>query len=200
MPFGTRSVQMRDGQTPCRKLVQPSDTAEMYAPRKPRPLAPVRALRHSRQMDVALYQPDIPQNTAAILRTARCFDAAVHIVGPAAFDLSDRAVRRAGLDYAATARLVRHVSWDAFVGIGRRIVLFSTRAATDVVAFPFRADDVLLFGRESAGVPEHVHAACPAVRIPLAPGARSLNLAVSVGIGLFEAMRVAGALPERSAA
>lgn len=151
-------------------------------------------------MDVALYQPDIPQNTAAILRTARCFDAAVHIVGPAAFDLSDRAVRRAGLDYAATARLVRHPSWEAFAAVGRRIVLFTTRAATPVDHFVFEADDVLLFGRESAGVPDHVHAACPAVRIPLAAGARSLNLAVAVGIGLFEAMRGAGILPERSAA
>jgi tRNA (cytidine/uridine-2'-O-)-methyltransferase len=155
-------------------------------------------------MDVALFQPDIPQNTAAILRTARCLDAAVHIVGPAAFDLSDRAVRRAGLDYAAAARLVRHVDWDAFrtdiAAERRRIVLFTTRGTTPVDRFPFEAGDVLLFGRESAGVPDEVQAACPAVRIPLAPGARSLNLAVAVGIGLFEAMRVAGTLPESSAA
>ncbi|MCF3932255.1 tRNA (cytidine(34)-2'-O)-methyltransferase [Acuticoccus sp. M5D2P5] len=143
-------------------------------------------------MDVALYQPDIPQNTAAILRTARCFNAAVHIVGPAAFDLSDRAVRRAGLDYAARATLVRHSNWTSFLdAIGtRRTVLFTTRASTFVTEFAFEADDILLFGQESAGVPDDVHAAAGAtVRIPMAADTRSLNLAVSVGIGLIEGLR-----------
>jgi tRNA (cytidine/uridine-2'-O-)-methyltransferase len=152
-------------------------------------------------MDVALYQPEIPQNTAAILRTARCLGAAVHVIGPAAFDLSDRAVRRAGLDYAAAATLVRHVSWDAFRAASEgRIVLFSTRGTTSVAAFRFTSGDILLFGNEGGGVPAPVHALFPSVRIPLAPDARSLNLAVAVGIGLFEAMRQTGTLPERSAA
>lgn len=150
-------------------------------------------------MDVALHEPDIPQNTAAILRTAACLGARVHIVGPAAFDLSDRATRRAGLDYAHRALLARHADFPAFLAaISRRVVLFSTRARTLLTDFPFAPDDVLLFGSESRGVPEAVHAACPAaVRIPLAPGARSLNLAVAVGVGLFEALRSCGALPAK---
>jgi len=150
-------------------------------------------------MDVALHEPDIPQNTAAILRTAACLDTRVHIVGPAAFDLSDRATRRAGLDYAARARLVRHADFDAFLAaVSRRVVLFTTRARVTVNEFQFGRGDVLLFGSESRGVPEAVHAACPAaVRIPLAPGARSLNLAVAVAIGLFEALRSSGTLASK---
>lgn len=150
-------------------------------------------------MDVALHEPDIPQNTAAIMRTAACLGARVHIVGPAAFDLSDRACRRAGLDYAQRATLVRHHDVATFLAaVSRRVVLFTTRARTRVHEFAFAEGDVLLFGSESRGVPETVHAACPhAVAIPLAPGARSLNLAVAVGIGLFEAMRAAGTLPPK---
>jgi len=141
-------------------------------------------------MDIALFEPDIPQNTAAILRTAVCFDAAVHIVGPAAFDLSERATRRAGLDYAATARLKRHTSFDVFKSATPgRIVLFTTRASTTLDAFAFAPGDTLLFGRESAGVPDAVHDACDErVRIPLARGARSLNLAVAVAVGLWQAL------------
>lgn len=147
-------------------------------------------------MDVALYEPDIPQNTAAILRTAACLGSTVHIVGPAAFDLSDRAVRRAGLDYAAGVPLVRHATFEAFrATIEGRIVLFTTRAGTLLPGFAFDPRDTLLFGRESAGVPQRVHETADAsVRIPLAPGARSLNLAVAVGIGLMTALTVSGAL------
>ncbi len=154
-------------------------------------------------MDVALYEPDIPQNTAAILRTARCFHAAVHIVGPASFDLSDRAVRRAGLDYAAGATLVRHLNWTSFADAmaERRIVLFTTRASLPLDEFAFHGDDVLLFGRESAGVPDTVHEASTArVRIPLAADARSLNLAVSVGIGLYEGLRASGTIATKGLA
>ena len=145
---------------------------------------------------MALYQPDIPQNTAAILRTAVCFDARVHIVGPAAFDLSERGVRRAGLDYAERAVLHRHASFEAFrAALSRRIVLFTTKAEAVLSGFRFLADDVLLFGRESAGVPQSVHEAVGArVRIPLAGEARSLNLAVAVGIGLWAAMSACGAI------
>ncbi|XWN31616.1 MAG: tRNA (cytidine(34)-2'-O)-methyltransferase [Devosia sp.] len=146
-------------------------------------------------MDIALYQPEIPQNTAAIIRTAACFDACIHIIGPAAFDMSDRAVRRAGLDYVQRALMRRHADWQAFRSdMEGRVVLFTTKAETAHTAFRFSATDCLLFGRESSGVPEHVHKGCEArVRIPLVADARSLNLAVAVGIGLAEGLRSIGA-------
>lgn len=145
-------------------------------------------------MIVALYQPDIAQNTAAILRTAACLGASVHIVGPAAFDLSDRAVRRAGLDYAHRVPLTRHASFEAFTSaVPGRIVLFTTSGASPVQSFAFEPDDALLFGQESAGVPDAIHAAAHArVRIPQATGTRSLNLAVSVGIALMMALNATG--------
>lgn len=149
-------------------------------------------------MNVALYQPEIPQNTAAILRTAACFGASVHIIGPAAFDLSERSVRRAGLDYARRVEIKRHASFEEFVAQQQRIVLFTTKARDSLPDFAFRADDTLLFGRESAGVPEAVHDACASrVRIPLAADARSLNLAVAVGIGLFQALASSNAFLEK---
>lgn len=145
-------------------------------------------------MHIALYEPDIAQNTAAILRTAVCFGAHVHIVGPPAFHASDRALGRAGLDYAARARLTRHMSFDAFAAIRPgRCVLFTTRGSSRLDAFRFAPTDTLLFGRESAGVPDAVHEAVDArVRIPLVAGARSLNLSVAVGIALCEALRQTG--------
>jgi len=145
-------------------------------------------------MDVALHEPDIPQNTAAIMRTAACLGARVHIVGPATFDLSDRATRRAGLDYAARATLLRHDHFQRFCEAqSGRVVLFTTQAQQRLGDFAFHADDILLFGSESRGVPEAVHALCGVrVRIPLASGARALNLSVAVGIGLFEALRSSG--------
>jgi tRNA (cytidine/uridine-2'-O-)-methyltransferase len=144
---------------------------------------------------IALYQPDIPQNTGTILRLAACFGLPVDVVGPAGFDLSDRALRRAGLDYAEHAALVRHVSWEAFLAArdGGRLVLFTTAAETRHVDFAFAPDDVLLFGRESAGAPPAVHAVADArLRIPLRPGRRSLNLAVACGIAVAEALRQTG--------
>lgn len=150
-------------------------------------------------MEVALYEPDIAQNTAAILRTAACFATPVHIVGPAGFDLSARAVRRAGLDYAARVPLTRHHTFADLCASARgRIILFTTAGATHVTTFPFRGDDILLFGRESAGVPQAVHEACAhRVRIPIAPGARSLNLAVAVGIGLMTALAASGSIGDK---
>lgn len=141
-------------------------------------------------MIVALYEPDIAQNTAAILRTAACLDAAVHIVGPAASDLSVRAVRRAGLDYAPRVALTRHATFAAFTAaLAGRLVLLTARGDVALDAFDFAATDVLLFGRESAGVPDDVHAAAAArVRIPMASGMRSLNLATAVGVALWQAM------------
>ncbi len=138
-------------------------------------------------MNIALFQPDIPGNTGTILRTAACLDFRLHVIGPAGFDLSDRALKRAGMDYLEMAALTRHDDWTAFqnwrTSESHRLVLFTTSAAEDYRAFPYAPGDILLFGRESAGVPDLVHAAADArVLIPMAPGARSLNLAVAVGM------------------
>lgn len=150
-------------------------------------------------MDIALFQPDIPGNTGTILRTAACLGFRLHVIGPAGFDLSDRALKRAGMDYLEMAALTRHDDWTAFEAWRqserRRLVLFTTKAAEDFRAFAYRSDDVLLFGRESAGVPDLVHEAADArLIIPMAPGARSLNLAVAVGM----AAAVAGDLQRGS--
>lgn len=143
---------------------------------------------------IALYQPDIPGNTGTILRLAACLGLAVDIIEPAGFDLSDRNLKRAGMDYLAMAALTRHVNWTAFVKArrdnGRRIVLASTRAAAPYTRFSFRPDDILLFGRESAGVPDHVHQEADArILIPMVEGQRSLNLAMSVAMITGEALR-----------
>ena len=143
---------------------------------------------------IALFQPDIPGNTGTIIRTAACLGLAVDIIEPAGFDLSDRALKRSGMDYVEQAALTRHLNWDAFdvwrKSEGRRIILASTRAALPYTEFDFRTDDILLFGRESSGVPDHVHDEAGArILIPMAEGRRSLNLAVSAGIIASEALR-----------
>lgn len=149
-----------------------------------------------RNIRIALYQPDIAGNTGTILRMAACLGLAVDIIEPAGFDLSDRNLRRAGMDYLEIASLMRHVDFAAFEAWrkaeGRRSVLFSTKAEASYVDFAFRPDDVLLFGRESAGVPDHVHAAADSrVTIRQVAG-RSLNLAVSAAMAAGEAVRQAG--------
>jgi tRNA (cytidine/uridine-2'-O-)-methyltransferase len=149
---------------------------------------------------LALYQPDIPQNTGTMLRLCACLGAAVEIVEPAGFDVSDRNFRRAGLDYLDRVAITRHPSWRAFeawrAGQGLRLVLATTSAAQVYTDFAFRPDDVVLVGRESAGVPDEVHAAADArVRIPVAPGLRSLNVAVAAGMILGEACRQTGGFP-----
>lgn len=143
---------------------------------------------------LALYQPDIPQNTGTILRMAACLGVAVDVIGPTGFDMTDRALRRAGLDYLAHVDLARHVSFAAFEvkchSQGRRLVLLTTRAEVDHTAFQFRPHDILMLGRESAGVPETVHRAAQArIRVPMQPGLRSLNIAVAAAIVLGEALR-----------
>ena len=145
-------------------------------------------------LHIALYQPDIPGNTGTILRLAACLGLKVHIIEPAGFDISDRNLKRAGMDYLTSASLTRHVTWQAFQdwrqSSGRRLVLASTRAALPYVAFRFRPDDVLLFGRESAGVPDHVHEAADArVLIPMVEGQRSINVAMSAAMIAGEALR-----------
>lgn len=149
-------------------------------------------------MLLALFQPDIPQNLGAALRLGACLGVPVHVIEPCGFPLSDKAIRRAALDYGDPAEVVRHPGWEAFVGQGLgRVVLFTTRGATALHDFAFRADDVLLFGRESAGVPEAVLQAADArVVIPLSPGRRSLNVTVSAAIGLSEALRQTGQFPK----
>ncbi|MGB3388949.1 MAG: TrmH family RNA methyltransferase [Pseudaminobacter sp.] len=146
---------------------------------------------------IALYQPDIAGNTGTILRMAACFGIAVDIIEPAGFDLSDRALRRAGMDYLEMAALTRHLDFATFEAWrkaeGRRLLLFSTKAALPYTEFHYSDGDVILLGRESAGVPDHVHQAADArLLIPMKGGGRSLNLALSAAIAASEAIRQIG--------
>ncbi|MFZ2068681.1 MAG: tRNA (cytidine(34)-2'-O)-methyltransferase [Xanthobacteraceae bacterium] len=145
-------------------------------------------------MRIALYQPDIPQNTGTILRLCACLGIEAHIIAPAGFPTSDRAFRRAGMDYLDTVALVRHSSWQAFEAWRRaenhRLVLFTTAAPQAYLDYAYQPDDVLLFGRESAGVPQEVHDSADArLRIPLQPGPRSLNVALAAAMVAGEALR-----------
>jgi tRNA (cytidine/uridine-2'-O-)-methyltransferase len=151
-------------------------------------------------MRLALFQPDIPQNLGAAIRLGACLGVAVDVIEPCGFPLSDRTLRRAALDYAQLADVRRHPSWSHFhtqsVTQGARLVLFTTRAAEPFHRFAFQPGDILLFGRESAGVPDEVHAAADArLIIPLAPGARSLNVVTAAAIALGEGLRQTGAFP-----
>ncbi len=150
-------------------------------------------------MEIVLYEPDIPQNAGTIMRTAACLGVPVHIIEPAGFPVSDRSFRRAGLDYLDAVKIERHVSFAAFEDWrrenGRRLVLLTTRAKTAYPAFSFRDGDLLMVGRESAGVPDRVHeAADAALRIPMRDGLRSLNIAVALSMVLGEALRQTGRL------
>ena len=147
-------------------------------------------------MRLALFQPDIPQNVGAAIRLAACLGVALDVVEPCGFPLSNRTLKRAALDYEAETRL--HPSWSAFLAAAERtegrLVLFTTRGATPLHDFTFGAGDTLLFGRESAGAPEEVHAAAQArVVIPIA--ARSLNVVAAAAIGLAEALRQVDGFP-----
>lgn len=149
---------------------------------------------------LALFQPDIAPNTATILRLCACLGVEAHIIEPAGFPASDRAFRRAGMDYLDEVAVVRHVSWDAFetwrAEQHLHLLLLSTLAPTCYVDHAFRPDDILLFGRESAGVPDYVHAAANArLVIPMRAGLRSLNVAVAAAMVLGEALRQLEAFP-----
>lgn len=151
-------------------------------------------------MRLALYLPDIPQNAGAAMRLAACFATPLDIIEPCGFPFDDRRLRRTAMDYAPACELTRHVSWDAFLAAqraaGRRLVLMSTAASVAHTAFTFHIDDVLIAGRESCGVPDAVRLACDAaVRIPLAPGVRSLNVVVASAIVLAESRRQLGLFP-----
>lgn len=148
-------------------------------------------------MRLALYQPDIPQNAGAAIRVAACFGAGLDIVGPCGFPLDDRDLKRAALDYGTLVDAVLHDGWSAYCSSpkrsGGRLVLLTTTGAVRHDRFRFDADDVLMVGRESGGVPDAVHAAAHArVVIPMAPGARSLNVVVAAAVALAEARRQTG--------
>jgi len=150
-------------------------------------------------MRIALYEPDIPQNTGTILRLAACLGVEAHIIEPAGFPASDRAFRRAGMDYLDQVTIVRHASFAAFEDwrsrMAARLILFTTRGSVSYLEHAFRADDVLLFGRESAGVPEAVHAAADArLLVPMRGGLRSLNVAIAAAMAVGEALRQTGGL------
>ena len=146
---------------------------------------------------IALYQPDIAGNTGTILRMAACLGIGVDIIEPAGFDISDRNLRRAGMDYLEMARLARHVDFACFAewrrAEGRRLVLLSTRAALPYTQFHFEERDILLLGRESAGVPDNVHEVADArLMIPMKGGGRSLNVALAAAMVAGEALRQLG--------
>ena len=145
-------------------------------------------------MQIALFQPDIPQNTGTILRLCACMDVPAHVIEPAGFAISDRRFRRAGMDYLDHVSLTRHDSWSKFEqwrkDAGCRLVLFTTKAASSYLDYQYRTDDILLFGRETAGVTDEVVAAADArLVIPINPNLRSLNVAMTVAMALGEALR-----------
>lgn len=150
-------------------------------------------------MRIALFEPDIPQNTGALLRLAAGLGITVDLIEPCGFLLDDRRFKRAALDYAALCRVVRHPSWAAYLAARdprSRIVLMTTSGAELLHRFAFAPDDTILLGRESAGAPPFVHAAAAArVAIPLRPPARSLNVALAGAIALGEALRQTGLFP-----
>lgn len=149
-------------------------------------------------MEVILYQPDIAGNLGSAMRSCACFNVPLSIIEPCGFPLTTKALRRTAMDYGAPETLTRHRSWEDFKTIKSkgRLVLFTTKGATSLADFKFEPTDRLIFGRESAGVPNEVHAASDArVVIPIESGARSFNLSVSAGIAIFEALRQTNQLP-----
>jgi tRNA (cytidine/uridine-2'-O-)-methyltransferase len=151
-------------------------------------------------MRLALYQPDIPQNAGTLMRLGACLGVAIDLIEPAGFHTSDRVFRRAGMDYLDLVDLTRHASYDAFDGWrrtrGHRLVLLTTRSDTSYLDAAFREDDVLMVGRETAGVPEDVHEAADLrLKVPMLPALRSLNVAVAASLVLGEALRQTKGFP-----
>ena len=146
-------------------------------------------------MRLALYQPDMPPNTGTMMRLCACLGVGLDIVEPCGFPLDDARLRRAAMDYIDHLDWARHRSWADFLAQkgGRRLVLLTTKGAAPYTGFAFRFDDILMVGRESAGVPDDVHDSCDArIVIPLRPALRSLNVAVSAAMALGEALRQTG--------
>ena len=151
-------------------------------------------------MRLALFQPDIPQNLGAAIRLCACLGVPLDVIEPCSFPLDDRTLRRAALDYQPLATIARHDGWTAFgadpARAGGRLVLLTTTGAAPLHDFAFAAGDTLIMGRESAGVPPQVHAAAQArLFIPMASGARSLNIVTAAAIALAEALRQTGGFP-----
>lgn len=149
-------------------------------------------------MRLAFFQPDIPQNLGGAIRLAACLGAGLDVIEPCGFPLTDKALRRSAMDYDGQVEIVRHRSWDAFVAAkgDSRVVLFTTKGAVSLPDFAFRRGDVLLFGRESTGVPDSVHEAADArVFVPIRPETRSLNVVTAAAIGLAEALRQTAGFP-----
>jgi tRNA (cytidine/uridine-2'-O-)-methyltransferase len=156
-------------------------------------------------MRLAFFQPDIPQNLGGAVRLGACLRVGIEVIEPCAFPLSDPALRRAALDYGAKAEVTRRASWSDFLAAAERregrLVLFTTRAAAPYTDFAFAGGDTLLFGQESAGAPDFVHQAAQArLIVPLAPGARSLNVIAAAAMALGEALRQTGGFPAGPAA
>mgnify|MGYP001369026676 CR=1 FL=1 len=152
-------------------------------------------------MRLVLFEPDIPQNTGAILRLAACLGVGVDVIEPCGFIWDEARMRRAGMDYLDAVEVRRHVSWPAYRAAATtgRLVLLTTRGETSYVDFAFRPDDRLLLGRESAGVPDDVHGTADArLVVPMRPGLRSLNVAMTAAIVLGEALRQTGGMPSRA--
>ena len=148
------------------------------------------------KIDIALFQPDIPQNTGTILRMATCLDLHVHIIEPCGFTLNDRTLRRAGMDYLERSSFTKHISWGHFQDwhreSGKRLLLATTKSSSSFYSMTYRDGDIILFGRESAGVPDDVHnyvTGEAAITIPMREGERSLNLAISTAMIATEALR-----------
>lgn len=144
---------------------------------------------------IALYQPDIPQNVGAMMRLAACTGVGLDIIEPCGFPWDERKIKQAGLDYVGKTRLTRHPSWQDFTQNAgtRRIILMTTRADQPYIDFIFRPDDILLAGRESAGVPDDIHASAHArIAIPMREGLRSLNIVNATAMILGEALRQTG--------
>jgi tRNA (cytidine/uridine-2'-O-)-methyltransferase len=148
----------------------------------------------------ALFEPDIPQNAGAILRLGACFGVPIHIIHPAGFALSDQNLKRVGMDYLSRADLIEHDNWETFENWRRkdrrRLVALSTKGSERIDEFSSKVDDILLLGRESAGLPAHVKQSAEGViRIPIRADNRSLNVANAASIAVFEALRQTGQLP-----
>ena len=143
-------------------------------------------------MHIALYKPDIPQNTAAIIRLSACLNLKVHIIEPCGFNLNDSRFKRVVMDYISFSKIFKYEDYDMFVKKNKksRIILMTTKAKRSYLQFKYKSNDILLFGRESAGVPETVHKAIKdKLKIPINKNTRSLNIAMSVAITASEALR-----------
>ena len=143
-------------------------------------------------IDIALYQPDIPQNTAAIIRLGACLRLKVHIIEPCGFSLEDKRFKRVAMDYSKFVKIFRYENFFNFrkKNFGSRIILFTTKASKNYLDFKFKRNDILLFGRESAGVPKNIHSENRIkLKIPMQKKTRSLNVAMSVAIASSEAIR-----------